>query len=72
MAAYDYRCRECETTFEVRRSVNADAGPVRCPGGHADVARIWSAVSVGGVATVGAQGGAAPAAGGCCGGGCCG
>lgn len=74
MAAYDYRCRDCQTTFEVRRSVTEDARPVTCPHGHADVARIWSAINVGGLAAVGASatsGGGAPGAG-CCGGGCCG
>ena len=69
MAAYDYRCRACDTTFEVRRAVTDDAAPVTCPAGHPDIARVWSAVNVGGRApvTVPAGGG-----GGCCGGGCCG
>jgi hypothetical protein len=40
---------------------------VRCPQGHDDVARVWSAVSVTGKATA-----PAPSGGGCCGGGCCG
>ncbi|HEX6937694.1 MAG TPA: zinc ribbon domain-containing protein [Actinomycetes bacterium] len=71
MAAYDYRCRECDGVFEVRRAIGSDAGTVRCPQGHEDVARVWSAVSVGGLATSGASS-AVPAAGGCCGGGCCG
>lgn len=70
MAAYDYRCRECDGVFEVRRSIAADAAPVRCPQGHEDVARVWSAVSVGGLATASAP--AATGGGGCCGGGCCG
>jgi putative FmdB family regulatory protein len=68
MAVYDYRCRECDRVFEVRRAIEDDAGAVRCPEGHGDVARQWSAVSVGRLATA-----SAPAAsGGCCGGGCCG
>jgi len=64
--AYDYRCRDCEMVFTVERSMSAVATAERCPEGHEDVVRVWSAVSVGGRA-------AAPApSGGCCGGGCCG
>jgi hypothetical protein len=52
--------------FTVERSMSAVATAERCPEGHEDVVRVWSAVSVGGRA-------AAPApSGGCCGGGCCG
>jgi putative FmdB family regulatory protein len=69
MAVYDYRCRECDRVFEVRRAIGAAAGSVQCPEGHADVSRVWSAVSVGGLATASV---AAPSGGGCCGGGCCG
>jgi len=70
MAAYDYRCLTCDRAFEVRRGMTEDRTDVRCPAGHAEVARVWSAVSV----TTGAAGpAAAPASGGgCCGGGCCG
>lgn len=75
MAAYDYRCRTCDTTFEVRRSVTDGADGVTCPRGHAEVSRVWSAVSVGGRASTpgtAAVPSGAPAGGGCCGGGCCG
>ncbi|MBV9487657.1 MAG: zinc ribbon domain-containing protein [Frankiaceae bacterium] len=66
MASYDYRCRECDQVFTVQRAMSDVAMLVRCPAGHEDVARVWSAVAVTGAA-------AAPApAGGCCGGGCCG
>jgi len=69
MAAYDYRCRECGQRFTVERPMSAVATLVRCPAGHDDVSRIWSAVAVTGRAT-GTP--ASPAAGGgCCGGGCC-
>jgi putative FmdB family regulatory protein len=70
MAAYDYRCRTCDTHFEVKRAVTAEETAVECPQGHADVSRVWSAVAFGGSAPASA---AAPApSGGCCGGGCCG
>jgi putative FmdB family regulatory protein len=67
MAAYDYRCRECDSLFTVHRPMGDVATLVRCPQGHDDVARVWSAVSVTGKATA-----PAPSGGGCCGGGCCG
>jgi putative FmdB family regulatory protein len=69
MAAYDYRCRACERVFEVRRPMTAETADIRCPCGHDDVTRVWSAVALAGAP--GAE--PAPAAGGgCCGGGCCG
>jgi len=76
MAAYDYRCRSCERVFEVRRGVHEEASAVRCPDGHEDVARLWSAIAVNGMAgsvVGGAAATPAPAGGGGgCGGGCCG
>ncbi|MFP5219335.1 MAG: FmdB family zinc ribbon protein [Actinomycetes bacterium] len=68
MPRYDYRCRTCDATFEVRRGLEESETPVPCPQGHAQTSRVFTAVAVGGAA-------AAPAAapsGGCCGGGCCG
>ncbi len=71
MPAYDYRCRTCDVTFEVRRGLAEPETRSRCPQGHPDTTRVFSAVAVGGVA--GSSGAAArPAGGGCCGGGCCG
>jgi len=67
MAAYDYRCRACDTVFTVQRGMSDVATLTRCPAGHDDVVRIWSAVSVTGKAAAPRQ-----ASGGCCGGGCCG
>lgn len=66
MPRYDYRCRTCETVFEVTRSLDEADGDVACPDGHDGASRVFTAVAVGG-------GAAAPQpAGGCCGGGCCG
>jgi putative FmdB family regulatory protein len=65
---YDYRCRACDTTFEVQRSLTEPETAAVCPDGHAETSRVFTAVAVGG-------GSAAPApagGGGCCGGGCCG
>lgn len=70
VAAYDFRCRACDRVFEVRHAVTEHPTDVRCPSGHDDVARVWSAVAIAGRSGPAAP--APPAAGGCCGGGCCG
>jgi putative FmdB family regulatory protein len=67
MAAYDYRCRACDTLFTVERGMSDVATLTRCPSGHDDVVRVWSAVAVTGQASAPKASG-----GGCCGGGCCG
>ena len=75
MPAYAYRCRTCEDSFEVRRSMtDVVRATVPCPQGHPDTTRVFSAVAVGGRAAGGAPDAAtAPTTGGgCCGGGCCG
>ncbi|WP_030910271.1 FmdB family zinc ribbon protein [Streptomyces sp. NRRL F-5126] len=66
MPRYEYRCRACGATFELRRPMAQSNAPAPCPAGHGDTVKLLSTVSVGGSA----QGGDAPAAGG--GGGCCG
>ena len=72
MPLYDFRCRTCGDTFEVRRSM-ADAGdPASCPAGHADTVKLMPLVAVGGRAAGDATM-PAPAptgGGGCCGGAC--
>ena len=73
MALYEYLCRDCETSFEVRQAMgDADSGGVSCPSGHTDVRRKLSVF-----ASMGARGramtttGPGPgSAGGCCGGAC--
>ncbi len=69
MALYEFKCKECDTRFEVRRSMT-DTSAVPCPGGHVNTVKLLSAF-----ASVGASGAtsspaptAAPARG--CGGGC--
>jgi putative FmdB family regulatory protein len=74
---YDFRCRQCSTTFEVDRPMAAAGDPARCPYGHADTVKLLSTVALGGRAGASrAPMAAVPAApaggGGCCGGGCCG
>lgn len=68
MPLYDFRCRTCGDTFEVRRSMADASDPAPCPAGHRDTVKLMSLVAVGGRA---AGTDAAPAAGGgCCGGAC--
>jgi putative FmdB family regulatory protein len=70
---YDFRCRQCSTTFEVDRPMAAASDPARCPTGHTDTVKLLSTVALGGRAATGrAPVPASQGAGGCCGGGCCG
>ncbi|MCL9762004.1 zinc ribbon domain-containing protein [Frankia sp. AiPa1] len=77
MPAYDYRCRVCDASFEVRRSMTEsapDAG-VACPAGHSETSRVFSAIAVSRAAGTPASAApvlSAPRGGACCGGGCCG
>ena len=71
---YEFRCRECSTTFEVDRPMSASGLPASCPDGHDDTVRLLSVLGL--ARGNGGSSGAAPAparaGGGCCGGGCCG
>lgn len=72
MPLYDFRCRTCDETFEVRRSMAEATDPAPCPAGHLDTVKLMSLVAVGGRATGGGSE-MAPApsgGGGCCGGAC--
>jgi putative FmdB family regulatory protein len=71
MALYEFLCRECETSFEVRRPMRDADADVTCPNGHANVRRKISVfASVGASADVGSGGFEASGVGGCCGGAC--
>jgi putative FmdB family regulatory protein len=71
MPTYEFRCRTCQDSFEVRRPMSESDDPATCPAGHADTARLLSVF-----ARTGASGASSPlsapasAGGGCCGGGC--
>ncbi|MGW6916807.1 FmdB family zinc ribbon protein [Kitasatospora sp. NPDC054939] len=73
MPRYDFRCRTCGATFELRRAMAQANDPAVCPEGHEDTVKLLSAVAVTGAAE-GATRPQAPSGGGggCCGGGCCG
>ena len=69
MALYEYFCRECETSFEVRRPMrDADSG-VTCPDGHRNVRRKISVFAAVGASDIAGSAGF-ESAGGCCGGAC--
>ncbi|MCU7824964.1 MULTISPECIES: zinc ribbon domain-containing protein [Streptomycetaceae] len=74
MPRYDFRCRSCGATFELRRTMAQANDPAVCPEGHADTVKLLSTVAVTGTAGGGAAAAPAPSGGGggCCGGGCCG
>ncbi|MFI0939392.1 zinc ribbon domain-containing protein [Streptomyces sp. NPDC021020] len=76
MPRYEYRCKTCGATFEMRRPMSQSGAPAPCPKGHGDTVKLLSTVSVGGTAASSGGPAAAPApaggGGGCCGGGCCG
>ncbi|GLZ30234.1 hypothetical protein Lesp02_24240 [Lentzea sp. NBRC 105346] len=63
---YEYRCKSCESTFEVNRPMSASGDPAPCPAGHEDTVKLLSMAGIAGTAAAPAGGG------GCCGGGCCG
>ncbi len=72
MPTYEFRCRECGSTFSEQRPMAASGEPATCPDGHTDTIRL---LTMAGALTGGSSRGSAepgPAgAGGCCGGGCC-
>jgi putative FmdB family regulatory protein len=42
MPLYEYRCRDCDTVFEARRSMSAADEPLSCPDGHTNAVRLLS------------------------------
>ncbi|MGW5051980.1 FmdB family zinc ribbon protein [Actinokineospora sp. NPDC004072] len=67
MPTYEFRCRECGTTFDVKRPMADSSAPASCPDGHEDTVKLLTMAGLAGGAAAPAGGG-----GGCCGGGCCG
>jgi putative FmdB family regulatory protein len=73
MARYDFRCRTCDSMFEVERPMAQSNEPAVCPDGHTETVQLLSRIAVLAGATPGRVGGNAPAAtpmAGGCGGGC--
>ena len=46
MPRYEYRCRECESTFELSRPMAESGLPAPCPQGHADTVKLLSTVAL--------------------------
>lgn len=66
---YEFKCRECDDTFEVRRPMSEAGDPATCPQGHDGAVRLLSVFASVGATSAGAPA-AAPKAGGGCGGAC--
>lgn len=69
MPTYEFRCRTCDDTFEVRRPMGESGDPADCPVGHGDTVRLLSVFARTGAASA-LTSAAPPSGGGCCGGGC--
>jgi putative FmdB family regulatory protein len=66
---YEFRCKTCDDTFEVRRPMSQAGEPATCPDGHPGAVRLLSVfASVGGGPAPAPA--AAPKTGGGCGGAC--
>jgi putative FmdB family regulatory protein len=74
MPLYEFKCRTCDDTFEVRRPMSEAGDPATCPQGHDGAVRLLSVfASVGGGNGGSSSSAPAPAArpsGGGCGAGC--
>jgi len=70
VALYEFRCKTCDSRFEVRRPMAEADQPAPCPQGHPSTVRLLS--TFGTVLTSGASSPAPAMAGGggCCGGAC--
>ncbi len=71
MPVYEYRCRECDTVFELRRQMADSGAPATCPDGHPDAVKLLSVFAATG-RSAGGDASPAPAfsGGGGCGGAC--
>ncbi|MFZ9156864.1 MAG: FmdB family zinc ribbon protein [Ilumatobacteraceae bacterium] len=71
MPLYEFRCRTCESTFEVRRPMAEASDPATCPEGHEGAVRLLSVfASVGATSGTSSAPAPAPRTGGGCGSGC--
>lgn len=72
MAFYEFRCRECDTRFEVSRPMSQASDPATCPQGHTDTVKLLAALASVGGSVGGSSAPSMPSMpmGGGCGGGC--
>ncbi|WP_309113935.1 zinc ribbon domain-containing protein [Saccharothrix sp.] len=68
MPTYEFRCKACGATFDVKRPMTEASTPAPCPQGHDDTVKLLSMAGLSGKAT---QSAPQAGGGGCCGGGCC-
>ena len=70
MPLYEFRCRTCDETFDVRRPMSQASEPASCPQGHDDAVRLLSVFASVGATGTGSAPAPAPRTGGGCGSGC--
>jgi putative FmdB family regulatory protein len=73
MPLYEYRCRDCDSVFELRRTMAEANDPISCPDGHPGAVRLLSVFAATGRSSAGGgmQTAMAPmGGGGGCGGAC--
>jgi putative FmdB family regulatory protein len=62
---YEYRCRTCDSRFELRRPMAEADAPAVCPGGHDGAVRLLSVFAAIGSAASTPAGAAGPGPGPC-------
>ncbi|MFM7253305.1 MAG: FmdB family zinc ribbon protein [Ilumatobacteraceae bacterium] len=65
MPLYEFRCRDCDDTFEVRRPMSEASEPATCPLGHPGAVRLLSVFASTGAAPAASAPAPMPRAGGC-------
>ena len=70
MPLYEFRCRTCDDTFEVRRPMSQASDPATCPQGHDDAVRLLSVFANVGGGAAPSPSAASPRPAGGCGGAC--
>ena len=65
MPLYEFRCRTCDDTFEVRRPMSESNAPATCPQGHESAVRLLSVFANVGASVASAPSAAPKPAGGC-------
>lgn len=70
MPLYEFRCRTCDDTFDVRRPMSEASEPATCPQGHPGAVRLLSVFASTGASSGAPSPAPAPRAGGGCGGAC--
>jgi putative FmdB family regulatory protein len=69
---YEFRCKTCDDTFELRRSMSEANAPATCPSGHDNAVRLLSVFASVGASSASSGASSAPAmpSGGGCGAAC--